>query len=232
MSRRFRDKSVVVVGEGRGLPLACVRELLAEGAHIHAMSADRGELGALQQASPRQLHWVPTDLAAHSSIAAAFDRIGECCQRVDALVVDTLQFVPRSFEELTEQDVVSSLLVNIAGPVFCMQRAATLMRGGRVVFVSPAPVGHSLPGSALYDAVKAAMEALLSGVRHELFQSRAIQVTILRSGTEVGISPAGLPEAAATPPSMEHVVRSILFALSLPKGAGCHCMDLQSADAC
>jgi NAD(P)-dependent dehydrogenase (short-subunit alcohol dehydrogenase family) len=249
MSDRFKHKTIAITGGSKGLGLACTRALLDEGARVIVLSRSRGELAPLLEAHTGELFWIATDLADRASVVATFGNIREVCDRIDALVLNAALTAPCAFEELSEQDVLSNLLVNIAGPIYCLQQAAPLMEGGRAIFISSESVDNPVLMLALYASVKAAMETLVKGIRRELYKDRKIQLTILRSGSMEGTAFAdhwpqaqrekffelaassGTLDETGTPMPIERVVQAVLFILTRPDDAAIHNMDLRSADS-
>ena len=99
----------------------------------------------------------------HPSQAKAFvDAAVKEFGRLDILVNNAGKFHIGPIGTVDEADVRSLFAVNVDGPIFATQAAASHFstEGGRVINVSSIAATHPLPGLSVYSATKAALEAL------------------------------------------------------------------------
>ena len=82
--------------------------------------------------------------------------------RLDILVNNAGEFHIGPIGTIDEADVRSQFAVNVDGPIFATQAAASHFssEGGRVINVSSIAATHALPGLSVYSATKAALDAL------------------------------------------------------------------------
>lgn len=235
-------------GSKKGLGMNCAKALLARGDRVFVLSRTEGELAPLLAKYGEQLCWVKTDLTDHDSIVAAFEKIREVCAKLDGLIISAAFAQAYTFEKLPKDIVETGLMMNVAGSIYCMQQAAPMMEGGRVIYISSESVENPVYMLAMYAAVKSAMETFIKGIRRELFQKRKIHLTVLRSGSmgetswasdwpdEVrdefysAVAKGGAAHTGSKMP-IDRVVGGVLFALDLPDDCAAHNMDVRSADA-
>ena len=200
----------VVTGSSRGLGLAVVRRLLADGWTVHGFA--RGEQPSAPGFTPHVVD--VTDAAAVQAAAAAVTAAG----RVD-LLVNNAGAASMNALLLTPASVAERLMrVNYLGSFHCLQafgKAMVRQRGGRIVNVTTVAVPLSLEGEAAYVASKAAVEALTRVAARELASSGVIvtavgfgpvdtaltrgvpRVQLERINERIGLKASPSPEAAA-----------------------------------
>lgn len=200
----------VVTGSSRGLGLAVVRRLLADGWTVHGLA--RGEQPSAPGFTPHVVD--VTDPAAVQAAASAITAAG----RVD-LLVNNAGAASMNALLLTPAAVAERLMrVNYLGSFHCLQafgKAMVRQRAGRIVNVTTVAVPLSLEGEAAYVASKAAVEALTRVAAHELASSGVIvsavgfgpvdtaltrgvpRAQLERINARIGLAVSPSPEAAA-----------------------------------
>lgn len=249
MANALSGKDVVITGGSKGLGRVCAEQLLAGGCRVFVLSRSVGQLQELLERHPGRMHWYATDIAERNSVARAFGNIAELSERLHGLVLNAVTATPRALDDMTESDITGSLLVNIAGPLYCLQLAAPLLTGGRVVFVSSETVLRPYPMLSLYAGVKAAVETIFKGLRRELYRERGITLTVLRSGLMGGTSftehwdaelsdrffklveESGFLSTSGEPMSPLQVAKGIIHLLEMDSEAAVNEMDIRSASA-
>ena len=250
MARSRPNRSVVITGGSKkGLGLTCAKKLLSRGDRVFLLSRTPGETTALHERYGNLANWVRTDLTDRSSIIDAFRQIAGLSGGIDGLIISATYAEAHSFEDLPEHVVHTSLSMNVAGSIYCLQQAAPIMETGRCVFISSESVSRPVFMLALYAAAKAAMETMIEGIRKELYEDRGIQLTTLRSGSMQDTSFAaewpdevkekfyafvreqGTAVHTGSRMPIDRVANAVLFALDLPSDCATHHIDLRSADA-
>ncbi|MGA0134321.1 MAG: SDR family NAD(P)-dependent oxidoreductase [Opitutales bacterium] len=161
----------IVTGSSRGLGLAVVRRLLADGWTVHGFA--RGPQ-ALAHAS-----FVPhvVDVTDVEAVRAAVAVVG----RTD-LLVNNAGSASMNALLLTPPEVAERLMrVNYLGAFHCLQavgKAMVRQRGGRIVNVTTVAVPLALEGEAAYVASKAAVEALTRVAARELAASGVVVTAV------------------------------------------------------
>ncbi|MDE0056301.1 MAG: SDR family NAD(P)-dependent oxidoreductase [Gammaproteobacteria bacterium] len=242
-------KDVVITGGSKGLGRVCAEQLLARGSRVFVLSRSVGQLQDLLEQHPDRLHWHATDIADRSAVERAFANIAQQSEALHGLVLNAVTATPRALDDMTESDIVGALMVNVAGPLYCLQLAAPLLSGGRVIFVSSETVARPYPMLSLYAGVKAAVETIFKGLRHELHRERGISLTVLRSGLLGGTSftehwdaelsdrffklvvESGFLSTSGEPMSPLQVAKGIIYLLEMDSEAAVNEMDIRSASA-
>lgn len=102
--------------------------------------------------------------------------------RWDLLVNNAAVAITKPFPQLTEEDLDRSLAVNVRGVFHGLQLAwRHLSDGGRIITISSATTGLMLPGYAVYDATKGAIEQFTRILCKE-FGPRRITVNAVAPG--------------------------------------------------
>ncbi|SMB80941.1 short-chain dehydrogenase/reductase SDR [Hymenobacter roseosalivarius DSM 11622] len=218
MQARFKDKVVIITGGASGIGLASAQRLAREGARIVLADYSQANLDAavpLVQAAGAPEVWpslcnvaVETQVAA--TVAGTLERFG----RLDVVVNNAgiMQF--KALEELTGDDWLRILNVDLLGAFYFTKQAFLHMKpGGAIVNVSSIHAVETSPLVAPYAAAKAAMlsltrssslEGKAKGIRTNVILPGAIDTPMLwenpniKSGVEMlDITNVGRPEDVA-----------------------------------
>jgi NADP-dependent 3-hydroxy acid dehydrogenase YdfG len=247
--QNLSDKFIAIVGGSKGLGLVCTKTLLQEGSTVFVLSRSTGGLNKLFDEFPQQLHWLQTDIADQISVASAFAKMRQINKQLNHLIIAAGATTPRHFEAIKVEDVMQNVLINFAGPIYCLQQAALMMQGGRAIYISSESADVPFPMLSLYAATKGAMETVIKGIRQELYRDRNIQLTVLRAGSMEGTSFGEnwsndtIQEFIATAAAQGHlkmsgtqmppqrVADAISFLFKMGVEAGIQMLDVRCADA-
>jgi NAD(P)-dependent dehydrogenase (short-subunit alcohol dehydrogenase family) len=162
---RFQDKTAIVTGSSGGIGSAVVRRLAAEGARI--VMADRAQENAaaiMAQAKAEGAPdvWLsPCDVSSEADVAATVQGAMERFGRIDLVVNNAAIESFKPIEDLTGDDWMKVLGVNLLGAVYFTREAFRTMRpGGAIVNIASI---HAVQTDALlapYAAAKAGMLSL------------------------------------------------------------------------
>ena len=172
---RLRGQTALVTGSTRGLGRTIAEWLAREGADIVVSGRDAGDVHATvtaMRALGVQARGIAADLArvdeAHRLAAVTLAHVAH----LDILVNNAGMSVAQPFWEATDDEVETQLNVNWRSPFVLGQHAARHMieRGirGRIVNISTVGVHAAHPDRLVYNAAKAAIEAMTSNMAHEL----------------------------------------------------------------
>jgi NAD(P)-dependent dehydrogenase (short-subunit alcohol dehydrogenase family) len=186
----LRDKVCVVTGSTRGIGLATVDQLRAEGARV--VSSGRAADG------PGELH-VQADLA-HAGgpelvVSRALDRFG----RIDCLVNNVGGTDIRRFDELADGDWDAAWQLNVMSAVRALRAALPGMRergSGVVVNVSSTAAKRPSTGMPEYSVTKAALLSL-SRLVADLYAGDGIRCNAVTPGptaTDAWLGAGGLAD--------------------------------------
>jgi NAD(P)-dependent dehydrogenase (short-subunit alcohol dehydrogenase family) len=239
-----RGKYALVTGAGSGIgravslalhsagySVALAGRRVAELEQTAALGDPAGKAG--QEACPTKMFPVPTDVGDPSSVRALFARIREEFGRLDLLFNNAGAGAPAiPMEDLTYEQWMAVVNVNLTGAFLCAQEAIRLMkdqvpRGGRIINNGSISAHTPRPHSAPYTATKHAITGLtkcisLDGRRYDIACG---QIDIGNAATPMTERMAdGVPQADGSlkaEPRMDvrHVAGAVLYMASLPLDA-------------
>jgi NAD(P)-dependent dehydrogenase (short-subunit alcohol dehydrogenase family) len=215
---RFTAQVAIVTGAASGIGLATAMRLAAEGANV--VLADCDSLG-LADAEARMLAdgrqgvvCSPCDVSDESQVRRTVDTAIGRYGRLDVVVNNAGLMVFKPIDELTEQDWLNALKVDLLGASYFIKHAFKAMKhGGAIVNVSSIQALETEPLIAPYAAAKAALVSLTrsaalegkpKGIRVNVVLPGAIDTPMLQSNPNVAsgaerVSPdeIGRPEDVA-----------------------------------
>jgi 3-oxoacyl-[acyl-carrier protein] reductase len=164
MSDRFKDRSVVVTGAGKGIGRTIARVFAHEGARVLVVDRDgqaAGDTARTILETGGQAVACVTDVSQRAEVEAM---VGEAMNHfggIDVMVANAGIFPSVTIEEMTEADWDQVHDVNLKGAFFCVKAVSALMRrqgGGRILLTSSitGPI-TGFPGWAHYGATKAGL---------------------------------------------------------------------------
>ena len=176
----------LVTGASRGIGAAIAQRLAQDGfavaVNYASSSAQADALVAELQAAGAKALAVKADVASAEQVRAMFDAVEAQLGKVDVLVnnAGVLKAVPLA--EHTDALYDQTFDINVRGTFNTLREAATrLNEGGRVVNFSSTTLALNMPGYAIYNATKAAVEAFTHVFAKEL-RGRDITVNAVAPG--------------------------------------------------
>ena len=179
-------KVALVTGASRGIGAAAARRLARDGFAIAlnyaAGAAEAEALAAELAAAGTRAMAVRADVADADQVRAMFDAVEQRLGAVDVLVNNAGVLQVKPLAEHSEADYDRSFDINVRGTFHTLREAATRLReGGRIVNFSTTTVALKMPGYAVYNATKAAVEAFTQVFAKEL-RGRGITVNAVAPG--------------------------------------------------
>ena len=161
----FEGKVVVVTGGAGGIGRATVESFAHEGAHVVIADLDGG--GAQKVAdtlvksnAPKSLA-IKCDVSNEASVTKTVDAVLSNFGRLDVVVNNAGLMVFKPIEELTSDDWIKVLHVDLLGAFYFTKQAFLKMRdGGAIVNVSSVHAIETSPLVAPYAAAKSALVSL------------------------------------------------------------------------
>ncbi|MEA2223147.1 MAG: hypothetical protein QOH83_1523, partial [Solirubrobacteraceae bacterium] len=195
-------KACIVTGATRGIGLASVRMLVAEGARVLLVARDAEELARVSAEVGGDVAFVAADITDPGDdervVAACAKRFGG----VDVLVNNAGTSFVRSLEELTDDDWQSQWELHVMGPMRLMRTAAPRMAvagGGRIVNVCSSAGKRPSLTNAAYAVTKAA-QLSLSRVFADRYAADGVLVNAVAPGpvsSPLWTDPGGLADQVA-----------------------------------
>jgi len=162
---RFSDKVVIVTGAAGGIGLATARRFGSEGAKVvladlHADKAQAAAKSVKQAGAPETLA-VACDVGKESDVQSCVEEAIGGFGRVDVIVNNAGLMIFAPIEQLTSQQWLSVLSVDLLGAFYFTREAFRRMsKGGAIVNVSSIHAIETSPSVAAYAAAKAALLSL------------------------------------------------------------------------
>jgi 3-oxoacyl-[acyl-carrier protein] reductase len=196
--KKLAGKVAVVTGASKGIGAGIAKALAGDGAAVIVnYASSRAGADAVVEAITSSggraiaVHGDVSNAAqAQGLIEAAMTHFG----RLDVLVNNSGVFEVAPVEQVTEEHYRRLFDVNVLGVLLTTQAAAKhLEEGGSVINISSSITGQRTPGTAVYTATKAAVNAI-SGVLVSELASRKIRVNVVSPGFVVteGTKTAGI----------------------------------------
>jgi len=184
---KLNGKVAVVTGASKGIGAGIAKALAAEGASVvvnYASSkagADR-VVAAIVKAGGQAVA-VQGDVSKATDVTRIFAETKKAFGRLDVLVNNAAiyQFAP--LEQISEEHFDRQFDINVKGLILATQEAAKLFgpEGGSIVNISSTASRATPPGSAVYSATKAAVDAVTHVLAKEL-GPRKIRVNAINPG--------------------------------------------------
>ncbi len=161
---RFEGKRVIVTGAASGIGQACVSALLREGARV--MALDRAEFESDAQLSGA------CDVSDAHAVQLSFQRALDAFGGLDVCVANAGVLGSLALlDDLSTEDWLDVLRVNVVGTFHCLQQASICMRkqgGGAIVCTASVAGLRSGAGPIPYSASKAAVINLVQTAAQQL----------------------------------------------------------------
>jgi meso-butanediol dehydrogenase / (S,S)-butanediol dehydrogenase / diacetyl reductase len=177
------SKVIVITGAGIGLGRALARRFASDGDHVVLLGRTFSKVQAAAQEIGGRAMAVECDVASPASVKAAFAQIAQRHPRVDVLINNAAVFEPFLVAEATDEQIMSTLTINLGGAILCSRSAIPMLgRGGHIINVSSESVETPhMPHLLLYQCSKAGLERFTLGLDRELEPS-GIRVSTVRAG--------------------------------------------------
>ncbi|WP_277188025.1 SDR family oxidoreductase [Caballeronia sp. BR00000012568055] len=182
MSQTDNKRVAIVTGASRGIGVAIARRLAQEGFAVainYAASAKEAE--ALAAELPSAIA-VKADVSNADDVKRMFDTVEAQLGRVDALINNAGIMKTMPLADTSDALFEQTFGINVRGTFNTLREAAKRMNdGGRIVNFSTTALAMNLPGYAIYNATKSAVESFTHVFAKEL-RGRHITVNAVAPG--------------------------------------------------
>ena len=176
------SKIIVITGAAAGLGRALARRFATDGESVILLGRTAEKVRKVASQIGERALAIGCDVTSPDSVRAAFAQIAERHPRIDVLINNAAVYQPFLIAEATDEQILSSVATNLAGPIFCARAAIALMgRGSHIINVTSESIGMLYPHLVMYQSSKAGLERFSQGLYHEL-EPKGIRVTTVRAG--------------------------------------------------
>jgi NADP-dependent 3-hydroxy acid dehydrogenase YdfG len=226
MTRALEGKTAIVTGAGRGIGRAIARAFAAEGATVVLAARSRADLATVaaevREAGGRALA-IPTDVTQDMAVEALVEQAVSETNRIDILVTSAGLAAFGHVADTKPGDWDAMLTLNLRAAIMCCRAVLPVMirqHAGTILNLSSIASKRALPGSAVYTATKAGLDAF----------SRVLAEEMRPLGVRVGVLVPGAVDTpiwdtmGSTPPRdkmlrPEDVARAAVLMVTLPPHA-------------
>ncbi len=190
--KSLSGKVSIVTGASSGIGRSIAERIAEEGAIVvvnYSKSSDKAQQVVVGiQAKGGKALAVQADMSRVGDARRLITDTIKQFNRLDILVNNAGKFMPKPFEETTEEEFDGVIALNAKGPYFAMQEAAKALKdGGRIVNISTGGTQLNFPGATAYLGSKAALEQYTRGLAKEL-APKGVTVNCVSPGfTETGM---------------------------------------------
>jgi len=187
MSTTTQSKKVAIVtGASRGIGAEIAKRLAADGFAIavnYASSASEAEILVAQiKVDGGHAVAIKADVSSAADVRRLFEETEQQLGKVDVLVNNAGVLKTMPLAETSDELFEQTFAINARGTFNTLREAATrLNEGGRIVNFSSTTLTLNLPGYAIYNATKAAVESFTHVFAKEL-RGRNITVNAVAPG--------------------------------------------------
>jgi NAD(P)-dependent dehydrogenase (short-subunit alcohol dehydrogenase family) len=175
-------KTIVITGAGSGLGRHIARDLSYDGNTLFLLGRTMSKLEKVAAEIGSNAIAVQCDVGSPDSTRAAFTKIAAHSPHVVVLINNAGVYQPFLVKNATDQQILSAVLTNYAGAIFCSRAAIPMMtKGSHILNVSSESMTLPFPMFSLYQSSKAGLERFSEALLKEL-EPDGIRVTIVRAG--------------------------------------------------
>ncbi|AXE92977.1 SDR family oxidoreductase [Paraburkholderia terricola] len=186
MNRLKNAQIAIVTGASRGIGAAVARRLAKDGFAVavnYASSSNEADalVAELTAAGTRAIA-IQADVSNADDVRRMFEVTEQQLGKIDVLVNNAGVLKPMPLADTSDALYDHNFDINVRGAFNTLREAAARMNdGGRVVNFSSTTLGLNMPGYAIYNATKAAVEAFTHVFAKEL-RGRKITVNAVAPG--------------------------------------------------
>ncbi|MEU6580873.1 SDR family oxidoreductase [Nocardia sp. NPDC046763] len=186
MSESLAGRTALVTGAATGIGTAIARALAAAGAqvainHPHTPDLAKAAVAEIESAGGSAIE-LAADVTNPDEYRAMVEQLLSTFGRWDILVNNAAVAITKPFDQVTSEEFDRSFAVNVKGVFHGLQLAWDhLADGGRIITISSSTTGLMLPGYAVYDATKGAVEQF-THILSKDFGKRGISINTVSPG--------------------------------------------------
>lgn len=174
-------KVIVITGAGVGLGRALARAFAERGDKVVLLGRTAAKVEAVAAELGEAALALSCDVSSPGSVKRAFDAIAEHHGHFDVLINNAAVFEPFKVVDATDEQIMSTLAVNLGGPILCSRAAVPLLSpGGHIINVTSESICTTMPQLSIYRAAKAGVEEFSMAMSQEV-EAEGVRVTTVRA---------------------------------------------------
>jgi len=177
--RGLKDKRVLITGGARGIGASTAKRFLEEGMRVVVLDCDNEGLQRINRELPALSGAIQADVSDPEAVSHAFDELGDLIGGLDVLINNAGISIRHSFMDITPQEWLKVMDVNLNGMFFMAQQAARRMLagdGGVILNMGSTNGIMGYPFYADYNASKAGVIELTRSMALELAPTVRVNV--------------------------------------------------------
>jgi NAD(P)-dependent dehydrogenase (short-subunit alcohol dehydrogenase family) len=177
-------KVTIITGASAGIGLATARRFAGAGARVALVARSAEKLAALADELRAQGHdalVATADMRDRTAVEQMVAQVFRHFGRIDILVNNAGQAAAGTVAEVSLDNFLRIIELNVFGPLVAMQAAVPLMRqggGGLIINISSMVSKMYIPGLGAYAATKSALNMLSDTARGELAADNIRVITV------------------------------------------------------
>ncbi len=187
MDLQLQGKTALVTGSTAGIGYATAEALLREGADVIINARTQASVDRAAASLKAATGHAPLEFAGDMSKAEDIARLVKAFPRVDILVNNVGRFIPKPFEQTTDQDWYETFDLNVLSGVRLSRAYLPGMRArnwGRIIFISSESALQIPVESIQYGMSKAAEIAVARGLAESVARTGITVNSILPGPTQ------------------------------------------------
>lgn len=209
--RGLKNKRVLITGGASGIGAATAKRFLGEGSRVFVMDQDADACERIREELPSIESTLTADVSKVYEVEKAFSDLDNICQGLDILINNAGISLRHNFLDITPEEWLRIMAVNLNGAFFVAQEAAKRMkaqRSGVILNMASTNGMTGYPYYAHYNASKAGVIALTKSMALELApEVRVLAVCpgyVLTQMQEAEYTPEMLEDANKKVPLLRH----------------------------
>jgi meso-butanediol dehydrogenase/(S,S)-butanediol dehydrogenase/diacetyl reductase len=167
----LKDKRVLITGGGSGIGKCTAQRFLEEGSRVAVLDRDEKACRELENSTPGLEGTLIADVSKPKQVAEAFDRLDVVWEGLDILINNAGISFRNPFPEISPEQWLEVIDVNLNGIFYIAQQAAHRMRKGEGGVILNMGSTNALTGYHYYASYNASKAAVI-----ELTRSMALEL--------------------------------------------------------